>query len=58
MALLTHEDSAQVLCTPCRLGIHSCCSSRTLVCDCADESHPDDAPNAGGDLRPEWDAWR
>ena len=36
MTQLTGDETAITTCTPCRLGIHSCCSSRMLACHCAE----------------------
>ena len=37
------------VCTPCRLGIHSCCSTRIRACDCTEPGavHLRDAAAAG-----------
>lgn len=32
-----------ITCTPCRLGIHSCCSSRMCDCQCDDQWHAENA---------------
>lgn len=34
-------------CTPCRLGIHSCCSTRLRACECSADWHGDRRAGTG-----------
>ena len=48
--------TATAACTPCSLGIHSCCSTRIRPCDCtaqwhAGQSHAAAVPGSGPEHR-------
>lgn len=46
--LVSTEVTTLVVCTPCSLGIHSCCTSRSGACYCTTIGHLWAPPDTDG----------